>query len=335
MDRLLNDISVERSGSLARSFGELSIDNSETSGTISEDAPHWAIESFVPVQIGPLVEYLLARQELTAANESRFRQFCADPHSIQHDQIRSYHRRFAAVYSDIDPDGDCRDPLQSREKVGISKDQPAKLDQDASNQVMAMCAEILDQAGYQKLSPDEIEQCSRTFSQFGVPLHVDLDLFEVIDVYARGDIIGSRYRRRLLNLYRRESVSIPVYQRMVVIFQLAKDEWTGENLSSSALHLRMFKNIPKQDISMLLPGTRVRIRGVDRVKFIVPSLGGFLMSLRRVAQYVLFFTFIALSKSVIIVLLDRWLLDQKCVRLLSDQKTLPTESDQEPVLSKT
>jgi hypothetical protein len=39
------------------------------------------------------------------------------------------------------------------------------------------------------------------------------------------------------------------------------------------------------------------------MKFILPSLGGFLISLRKVAQYVLLFTFFALSKSIIIAAL--------------------------------
>jgi hypothetical protein len=63
----------------------------------------------------------------------------------------------------------------------------------------------------------------------------------------------------------------------------------------------MFKNIPKQDIDMLLPGTRVRISGVDRAKIILPSLGGFLMSIRKIAQYALLFAAIALSWTAILI----------------------------------
>ena len=65
--------------------------------------------------------------------------------------------------------------------------------------------------------------------------------------------------------------------------------------------MRMFKNVPKQDVDTLLPGARVRITGIDRAKIIVPSLGGFLMSLRKIAQYALLFAVITIHWSAILV----------------------------------
>jgi hypothetical protein len=161
----------------------------------------------------------------------------------------------------------------------------------------------LEVAGYRRLSQADIEQCVGVASQWGVPLHVDFELFERLIVFARGDIIGNRLRRRLRKLYRRESVAVPIHQRMIVIFQLHNDDSSEEKLTAAALHLRMFKNIPKQDIDMLLPGTRVRISGVDHAKIILPSLGGLLMSLRRIAQYALLFAAIAFSWTMILIAL--------------------------------
>jgi hypothetical protein len=306
MDRLLNDISIDRSGPVARAIKDANISGINTAGEIQEDAPHWAIETFVPVQVGPLVEFLLERDELSQRNRERFRQFCDKVHSIQHDQSDSYLRRFAAAYANIDPDNDCRDPFETPPSEEDPPPEPAKLDRDAADKVTVMCDEILTRAGYTKLGREDIEACAETVSQFGVPLHVDFALFDKLEVYARGDIVGTRVQRRLMNFYRRELVTIPIYQRMVVIFELADDDQSDEELTSSTLHLRMFKNIPKLDIDMLLPGSRVRIGRFDSAKFLLPSLGGFLMSIRRVAQYtVLFtaFTAIALSKSIILVVL--------------------------------
>ncbi len=271
----------------------------ETSGAIPENAAHWSIESFIPVHLGPAAKYLQGRDELTDQARRRFDQFCQSCHSIQERQTLTYHRQFSAIYAPLDPDNDCRDPVGPE---SVAAESPA-VDQNAANQVMAMCEEILALAGYRKLNRQEIEQCADTQSQFGVPLHVDFDLFGRLEVYARGDVIGTRMRRRIRNLYRRELVDIPIYQRMVVLFQLSSDDQTEEDLVSSALHLRMFKNIPKQDIDMLLPGTRVRIRGMDRAKFIIPSLGGFLISARRFASYTLLFAFLAINKTIILTVL--------------------------------
>lgn len=173
--------------------------------------------------------------------------------------------------------------------------------QEQMRQVINLFDLIMDDAGYKQIGQEDIEKCVGIASQWGVPLHVDLDLFEQLVVYARGDIMGTRFRRRLRKLYRMEAFEIPVYQRMTVAFQLKSDLQGEETLNTNKMHLRMFKNIPKEDVDTLLPGAQVRISGLDHVKIIVPSLGGFLMSIRKIAQYAILFAVIALHWSLILV----------------------------------
>ena len=173
--------------------------------------------------------------------------------------------------------------------------------QEQMRQVIELFSLVMDDAGYRKIGQEDIEKCVGIASQWGVPLHVDLDLFEQLVVYARGDIMGTRFRRRLRKLYRMEAFEIPVYQRMTVAFQLKSELQGEETLNTNRMHLRMFKNIPKEDVDTLLPGAQVRISGFDHVKIIVPSLGGFLMSIRKIAQYAILFAVIALHWSLILV----------------------------------
>jgi len=329
MDRLLVDFSIEGSGPLTRSLNEAS-----TSGLIREDAPHWAIEPFIPLQSNTLVDYLVGRAELSPDQEQTFRQFCGGVDKILQERTASYQTRFSDAYAPLDPDTDSRvlaaadrdsseqpplhidqPPLEPPEATAPNVTAPEATAPDVTApdatvpdatspnvaEVISLCEEILDQAGYRRLCQADIEQCVGVASHWGVPLHVDFDLFEQLVVFARGDIIGTKLRRRLRRLYRCESVGVPIYQRMVVMFRLRDDDTSAENLRAQSLHLRMFKNIPKQDIDMLLPGTRIRISGVDRFKIILPSLGGFLMSIRKIAQYALLFAAIALNWTVILV----------------------------------
>ncbi len=195
------------------------------------------------------------------------------------------------------------DSAAAEEEAG--KDSSIDLEESRKPQQMQHMIElfrqIMDDAGYKKVARADIEKCVGVASQWGVPLHVDLDLFEQLVVYARGDIMGTRFQRRLRNMYRMEAFEIPVYQRMVVAFQLKSELQGDEALSTDKMHLRMFKNIPKEDVDTLLPGARVRISGLDHVKIIVPSLGGFLMSLRKIAQYAILFAVIALHWSLILI----------------------------------
>lgn len=298
MDRFLVDLSIGGDGPLTRSIAEAS-----TSGFIRDDPPHWAIEPFIPIEPECLVQYLSSRGELAADQQQVFRQVCRDVDSIMHRRSSLYQMRFGRAYESLDPDTDCKNP-----PLPVDHDQAGDVnesDPGASSveHLIELCGQIMQEAAYRRLTQQEIEGCVGVASQWGVPLHVNFEMFEQLVVFARGDIVGTRIRRRLRNLYRHEMFEVPIYQRMVVIFQVRSDFRGGEELAASSLHLRMFKNIPQQDIDMLLPGTTVRISGVDRVKIILPSLGGFLMSVRKIAQYALLFAVLALHWTAILVVL--------------------------------
>ncbi|WP_182868315.1 DUF3754 domain-containing protein, partial [Rhodopirellula sp. JC639] len=276
VDRILTNWSIDGTGPLTKGASEVS-----TSGWIDDNAAHWSIEPFVPIETQTLVEYLCHRAresaELDAEGQSRFDG--AIRQITEHVQAKTsrYHAQFSDRYHAMDPDSDCKIP------VDLQNDQVA----DDSQQLMELCDEILTDAAYKKLTQDDIEKCVGVSSHWGVPMTANFGLFQHLAVYARGDIIGRRCKRRLQNLYRMEMVDVAIYQRLVVLFQLAEDHERGEMLAAGQFHLRIFKNIPKQDVDMLLPGTRVRLSKLDRVKVIAPSLGGWLLSLQKISRFVL------------------------------------------------
>ena len=289
IDRVLASWSVEESVDFARSLS-----NVGNAGVIRDDAPHWAIEPYVPIEAATLKTHLLQRGGLPDQHIDSFHELCDRIESLIHNRTGSYHSEFSRLYAALDPDSESLVP----ENV------PADDTAQQSQQLMDLCDGILSTAGYRRLEQKEIEDCVGVASQWGVPLHVNFELFEHLAVYARGDVIGTRFRRRLRKLYQPEQVEVPVYQRMVVLFELSDDNFSAEELSAASLHLRMFKNIPKQDVDMLLPGTRVRLSKIDRAKIIVPSLGGWLLSMRKIAQIMfLWFALAYYSVAVIAILI--------------------------------
>lgn len=276
VNRILTSWSIDGTDPLTRSFTGAS-----TSGWIDADAPHWSIERFIPLESQTLVEYLLTRsqsdQELNAVDRERFTASVDAVVRQVAKRTADYHERFSAHYRSIDPDSDCKVPSELADGQA----------EDPTNPLMELCDTILDQAGYQKLTQDDIERCVGVASHWGVPMSANFEIFQRLAVYSRGDIIGKRCRRSLRKLYRNEVVDVAIYQRLVVLFQLAEDQERGETLTAGHLHLRLFKNIPKQDVDMLLPGTKVRLSKFDQAKVIVPSLGGWLLSLQKISRFVL------------------------------------------------
>lgn len=270
---------------------------SGTAGYIDADAAHWAVERFIPIDPTTLGEYLGRRNELGREESLHFEQAVDYFKKIMQTEAVTKYGHFEQLYRHLDPDRDQLQPYGAT--VPITLGEPAARREEVEN-LVAFLREELNQAGYRQLEREEIEDCVGTASQWSVPLHVDFELFDQLAVYARGDVMGNRVIRRLANLYRPEVIEVPIYQRLVVLFQLCQDNEAGESLRATELHLRLFKNIPKQDVDMLLPGSQVKISNVDRLKIFVPSVGGLLWSLRKIVHFVLILAALTVYSTVVL-----------------------------------
>ncbi len=105
-------------------------------------------------------------------------------------------------------------------------------------------------------------------------MNVDFSAFEHVALFARGDVVQKRTRRRWRNLYRAEVAEVAVYQRLVLILKLRPHRRIDERVDKNCVYLKLFKDIPKLDIKMLLPGARVHLSFFDRSKIGFPLLSG-------------------------------------------------------------
>jgi hypothetical protein len=60
------------------------------------------------------------------------------------------------------------------------------------------------------------------------------------------------------------------------------------------VYIKLFKNIPRQDIDMLLPATRFRLTLLDRGKIILPTLSGIAIAVYKIVQGALLVAFAGL-----------------------------------------
>ncbi|MGV3483202.1 MAG: TMEM143 family protein [Planctomycetaceae bacterium] len=263
-----------------------------TAEFITDDPPHWAIESYIPLQNADLVDALLARSDCPPDLPPQLRKVFTAMSDLLHHRGRPLHTGFASRYAEIDPDRDTR-PVELPHS-------PTSSLIDA-NRIAETSRQVLTDAGYSEVDRAELEMAVGVASEWGVPLHVDFDNFELLVVYARGDIVGTRRKRRWRNWLRMTDIEVPLYQRVVVLFKLRPGCKTEDELAPAMLHLRMFKNVPKVDIDMLLPGTQIRLSWLDRTRFIVPSLGGIGVQIYKIIRLALFVAVITYSIAAMLI----------------------------------
>lgn len=230
-------------------------------------------EHFIPLRKSELIAWLLRDERLSVTSRQEFQALCRRIEAAFHEQFRARLESLKTAYVPFDPDEDTQriEPL------------PAA-DRDAQcPQLFDKFIELLELANFSRLSHDDLQEAIAAASQWGVRLHVDFGIFERLEVFGRGDVISRRTGRSWRHWYRREEFDVPIFQRLVVIFRLCPHKRLVP-LDVGPVFIKIFKNIPKQDMDMLLPGTRVRMSLVDQGKIWIPTATGIGLSVFKVVK---------------------------------------------------
>jgi hypothetical protein len=221
-------------------------------------------EHFIPIRRGELVDLLCADKGLKPQDADLFRQFCRLVTATLHFEYNQRLDKLKDDYAPFDPDRD----TASLVKLGADERQRR------INELFCEFGSLMERANFKHLSRGDLEPTLQGASDWGIPMDVDFGAFERIALFARGDAREKRTRRRLRNLYRVEETAVPVYKRLVIILKMRKHKRLPPEVDTQSVYLKVFKNIPKQDVKMLLPGARVCLSRFDRGRIGVPLVTG-------------------------------------------------------------
>jgi len=167
--------------------------------------------------------------------------------------------------------------------------------------LVAQMAELLEQGNFTRVDPADFHVILTKDSHYGLDLQVDIDAFEEILVFYRGATTITERRRDIRKAYIGwKEVKVPVFQRLFVLFKLKPfdarvrevmqqknvDRKEAESIvrrlrrmlpdtvSSDQVYIKLFKNMPRSDVEMAFPNTRVRFRLFDKIKFGVTAGSG-------------------------------------------------------------
>ncbi len=173
---------------------------------------------------------------------------------------------------------------------------------------------ILKQANYVRIDPTDVELILTKESHYGLDLHVDFTAFEEILIYYRGASNRRDQRRSLRRFMRQEEFDVPIFQRLFLLFKLKSFETrvievmkelrlprkeaekhvrnlralVPAEVKETNIYLKLFKNIPRSDVEMVFPNTRVKFRLMDKLRLGLTASGGLGMGVAGAAGKIAF-----------------------------------------------
>ena len=283
-----------------------SSDNDDLVARIEDDPIAQSLGSrsrFIPLRHRDLCDDLIQRYRLLSQQRAEFLSICAKLQQIFHAEHLSQLLQLEEIYSPLDPDSQIVELDEGEE------DERGQLTEKLFDRVSG----LLYSAHYKRLNRDELERAVEVASQWNVRLDVDFELYDRLEVFARGYHAVTVKRRKWKNFFREEKIELPEFERLFLAFRLkqpkvkskpVKEEQetkksrraqlassissflAGDDddaMSFKYVYLKTFKNIPETDLEVLLPGSKVKLSMLDRGKILLPTALAFFKISRLVA----------------------------------------------------
>jgi hypothetical protein len=212
---------------------------------------------FIPFRKKDVVAMCLQDGGIDASEEADFLYIVRLMQSIYHFEFHDKLEALKDAYAPLNPSRDTRVVFPATSVTPLLP----KLD------------ELLNDANYDKLVDAELQQALDESSLFNLHLHVDFSEFEEVALYTRGESMRREQVPRFMGFFPREVVFIS-YDRVVLFIHFSKTLPANDFNRPGSTILKLFQNVPKDDVEMLFPNTRLGMRMVDKLMIGVPALVG-------------------------------------------------------------
>jgi Protein of unknown function (DUF3754) len=219
-------------------------------------------ERSIPIRPGDLGRLLLAEPGLAPLDRSRFSQLIKMLSAVFHYEYLAWLVELKDLYAPLDPDTDCVE-------VGTAS---RTFTEDADEAFLQPFEATVARANYRALDIKILENAIAAPNEQGLNYVPDFTLFEHLRVYVRGESKVTRTVRNLRSRFRKKTIVLDGYRRLIVALKFRPGVDLGDYVRSDVLYLRMFKDVPHVDMEMHLPeqGTKVRMRLVDKAQIASP-----------------------------------------------------------------
>ncbi|MGH1370927.1 MAG: TMEM143 family protein [Cellvibrionaceae bacterium] len=241
---------------------------------------------FIPFRRQDIVDRLQDELNLSSQGAGDFQQLAKLLNSLLHFEFHQVLEDLKQAYAPLDPNAD----TLAIKKLNIDSGSTTH------GSLKSLLEKVLDKANYERVTQSDLEQALEESSLFKIRLQVDFDEFDEVLLFCRGESQREETLSQWFGL-KKTTLSFTNYDRVVVYLKF-RDQLTTDNpyCSAGSTLLKLFQDVPKADLEMLFPNTRVRMRFMDKLLIGVPAavgggvvvstkLGGSLILLASLAGY--------------------------------------------------
>jgi len=239
-------------------------------------------ETFIPFKASDIVEMCLDDAESASRKlePQAFRSLAKMLSYVFHHEFHQKLEKLKAAYAPFDPDADSRSlyPLSDQ---GVIK---------ARKELFEGLTDVLEKANYVPLTREQLEKSLANSSLFKIRLDVDFDDFDDLVFFVRGE----RRREEIVKkFFRKKTVQFDLFERVAVYVRFKDqpyfDALGRENLefTPGSTVLKLFRNVPKGDLEVLIPNVQVKMRGIDKLLIGVPAaIGGIVVLVTKLLSVI-------------------------------------------------
>ena len=227
-------------------------------------------EAFIPYLRDDLIAMCLKDGLLSESQEKSFKDLCEILTAYLHFEFLQYGEAVKKHYGPFDPD---RDTIPVEQDIDLD-DKEAKL--------IELFRTTAERANYFEIDKEQIEKCFDAVTLIDLHTTVDLEDFDRILCYARGDIYKTASVKKL---FKKKEIDIDILQRVLLLFKFKDAEYfesskqkqkvrKESSFEPGMIYAYFYKDVPKYDLELLFPNVKVGMNLKQKLLFAVPAIGG-------------------------------------------------------------
>ena len=212
-------------------------------------------ERFLPVKEDAILRKILADSDCSEEQQKQFCMFLDMVRARFHfefvDEINSLKR----LYDPFDPDRDTQ-LLEELSEEGR---------EEAFSELRRRYEKLLHSGNYVKLTREQLLACMESRNELGLSVRVNLDDYEVLDVFYRGIRAAQQSYRTWKTYFLQRTVPVRMFSRVAILVR-RRHAPKGNEPARDVVLMKLFKDIVLEDLKMTSPEVRVQMKLFDKLK---------------------------------------------------------------------